>query len=90
MLQVIEPDSFDTEGNEDCVWDLGVRLRRSALQNNSVFYGFSRGGFYIGFTLQPIDFERRTPEMCCLELLLRSFLYFLMHMYVYLSTEELQ
>lgn len=35
LLQVIEPDKFDTKENE--VWDLGVRLRYSAW-NGSLFY----------------------------------------------------
>lgn len=29
LLEVIEPDKFDTNGNEERVWDVGVRLRRS-------------------------------------------------------------
>ena len=27
LLPVIEPDKFDTKGNEDCVVDLGLRCK---------------------------------------------------------------
>lgn len=35
LLQVIEPDKFDTNGNEERVWDVGVRLRRSTWEEKT-------------------------------------------------------
>lgn len=64
MLRGIEPDKFDTQGDEDR--DERVRLRCCASKVAHRFIGVCLlpvEGLYIGSTLQPIDFERRTSEM---------------------------
>lgn len=64
MLRGIEPDKFDTEGDEDR--DERVRLRCSACKLAHRFRGVCLlpvEGLYTGFTLQPIDFERRTSDI---------------------------
>lgn len=69
---VIEPDRFDTKENE--VWDLGVceTVPEKEKMARSFMAHFPVERLYIGFAVQPIDFEKRTPEMCCLELQVSS------------------